>query len=157
MDFTVLVDADSLLARQRAIILKMARKSGIKTMFFADRELSDVLRDQKLFSNIQMIVVSVGSDSADDEIVKESKKDDLAITHDILLADRLIEKDVLVIDDRGNTYSNENIKERLSLRNMMMDLREVGVFNQKTKAFREKDIKAFADCLNKVISKRRNS
>ena len=57
-----------------------------------------------------MVIVETDSDSADDEIVNLAQEEILP-SLDIPLIDRLAEKGVLVLDDRGNIFTKENIKE----------------------------------------------
>ena len=173
MELTIYLDADSLPLKHREIILKRCMKESIKTFFVADRELNDVneairlhtisLRTpyrgildsqeiRKIKSTIQMIVVEGGVNAADDRIVQLAEKNNLCITHDIPLAARLIEKGVIVIDDRGNRLDKNNINERLSIRDTQKELREMGIFNDKQKPFDLKTYNLFANSFDKAIS-----
>ncbi|MFA5571244.1 MAG: YaiI/YqxD family protein [Sphaerochaetaceae bacterium] len=149
------IDADSCPRQLRTIILKAVQKRQISALFVADRPLNDVIElENSLGSSlIRMHVVTPGDDSADDYLVQQAQSGTLAITRDIPLADRLVEKDLTVIDDRGNVYTKESVKERLSLRNMMSDLRELGIFVEKTKPMGRKEIKAFSDALDRHLTR----
>ena len=173
----VYVDSDSFFKQMRDIVLRAAIKRNLDITFVADRPLKDVImaRDKhtsqlrkkakdknkdidkislrEIKSNIKMIVVETDSDSADDMIVELSQEGDLAITHDIPLIDRLTEKGVLVLDDRGNIFTQENIKERLSIRNAMTELRSYGINIEKTRRMGNKEVKLFADAFSKTIDK----
>ncbi len=175
----VYVDADSFLKQMREVVLRAAQKRNLDITFVADRNLKDVLlakekhtaqlRKQALVENsdidaeslktikskIDMIIVQSDSDSADDKIVELSNSGDLAITHDIPLIDRLTEKGVLVLDDRGNIFTDKNIKERLSIRNAMTELRSYGINVEKTKKMGVKEIKAFSDAFSRTLDKYR--
>lgn len=175
----IYVDSDSFLKQMREIVLRAAIKRNLDITFVADRSLKDVQlkkerhtadlrkayldknpncdRDQlkTLKSKIKMIVVKSDSDSADDKIVELAQKGDLAITHDIPLIDRLCEKGVLVLDDRGNIFTDKNIKERLSIRNAMTELRSYGINIEKSKKMGVKEIKAFSDAFSKTLDKYR--
>lgn len=173
--FDIWVDADSVPRTHRPIILKAAARLGFRTYFVADRPLGDVdgfaseqthrLREElkatgvedeaqikACRSNISMVVVSTGADSADDYIVENVKCPALCITHDIPLASRLLEKGVDVIDDRGETYTNEDIKTRLGDRLVNQELRTMGVFAQQSR-IGVSLTKAFADNLDRTITK----
>ncbi|MGD1822091.1 MAG: DUF188 domain-containing protein, partial [Pleomorphochaeta sp.] len=126
----IYVDSDSFLKQMREIVLRAAVKRNLDITFVADRNLKDVLLTKekhtsklrkeelinnpniekedlkKIKSNITMIVVESDSDSADNKIVELAEDGDLAITHDIPLIDRLCEKGVLVLDDRGNIFTD---------------------------------------------------
>jgi hypothetical protein len=170
----VLVDADSLPKAVRNIVIKAAIKRNLDITFCSDRFLKDIkvaydlhtssLRNNakekgitekeelsKIKSTIKQIVVETGDDSADDKIVELSEKDDLAITHDIPLSDRLVTKGVMVLDDRGAIYTEDNIKTRLSLRNSMTELRSYGVNLEKNASLSQKDVKAFADSFSRTL------
>ncbi len=170
----VLVDADSLPKAVRSIVIKAAIKRNLDITFCSDRFLKDIqsaynthtslLRKiakengisekeelTKIKSSIKQIVVETGDDSADDKIVEIAEKDDLAITHDIPLSDRLVTNGVMVINDRGAIYTEDNIKARLSLRNAMTELRSYGVNLEKNGSMSQKDVKAFADAFSRTL------
>jgi uncharacterized protein YaiI (UPF0178 family) len=94
-----------------------------------------------------------GEGAADDRIVALALRGDLAITRDIPLARRLVEKDVYVLDDRGRLYTRENIGERLSLRNFMVDLANRGLSPERSAAYGKKELKALADSLDRLLAK----
>lgn len=169
----IFVDADSILQSFRNIILKRAAKDNIETFFVADRSLSDVLlfRDKhsailrdpyrktlpkeelrKIKSNINMIVVPVSKDSADDYIISKLMENDILISHDIPLCERGVNKKAIVLDDRGNMYDEDNIRQRLSERNMMQEFREMGIFSEKQSAMDDKLKLKFANAFDKAIS-----
>ncbi len=173
----VFVDADSFFKQMRDIVLRAAIKRNLDITFVADRSLKDVLiaseshtsilrkkaltndpsieRDdlKKITSQIKMIIVESDSDSADNMIVDLANEGDLAITHDIPLIDRLAEKGVLVLDDRGNVFTDKNIKERLSIRNAMTELRSYGINVEKNKKMGSKEVRLFADAFSKTLDK----
>lgn len=175
--FNIYIDADSLPKTHRAIVLKRIVKeySSIgECVFASDRVLRDVIvaRDshtaslrlpykdtlekselRKIKSNINMVVVPVGSNSADDYLVENSKEPAIAITHDVPLANRLAMKNIVVLDDRGGVYTKDNIKERLSDRNFMTALREMGYESEKNKSFDQKTINEFSQALDAIINK----
>jgi hypothetical protein len=91
--------------------------------------------------------------SADDRIVELAEKGDLAITRDVPLAKRLVEAGVNVIDDRGRFFSADNINELLSLRNFSVGLAESGLGMERTANYGKKDLKSFADSLDRILTK----
>ncbi len=173
MSLTILVDADSMLPAMRAIILRRAVRGNIETVFASDRRLKDVeeavknhtahlrtpLRQvldkteiRKVRSSIKMVIVPQGKDSADDYIVSLADENSLVISHDIPLLARAIEKGAAAIDDRGNSYTKENIRTRLSERDVNGMLREMQVFDDRTKRFDAKTIEKFANAFDIVVS-----
>ncbi len=93
-----------------------------------------------------------GDDSADDWIVDHAEPPAIAITHDIPLAGRLVEKGITVLDDRGNTYTKENMAERLSIRNTMTEFRELGIFSEQHSRMNGKQTKAFSDSFDALLT-----
>lgn len=100
-----------------------------------------------------MIQVSSGFDSADDEIVKRMKPGDLVVTSDIPLAADAIRKEGLVLSPRGEWFTKENIGARLNMRDFMESMRASGVAMGGPSALSQSDRKAFADQLDKLLSK----
>ena len=169
----IYIDADSMTEKHRSIILNRALKENAEAYFVADRSLPDVvdaiaknteeLRNpfrgsldkqelRKIKSRIQMIVVETGANSADDMIVEIAVAPSLAITHDIPLASRLIEKGISVIDDRGNILNGDNIRERLSIRAINNDFREMGIASDKSKRFDQSIMNRFSSAFDKAVN-----
>lgn len=167
MKFDIWVDSDSVPKNLRTIILKAAVRLSAAAYFVADRELPDVkqfiaedthrlrvaIGDNTIKSPVKMIVVQSGENSADDYIVENVLPSSLCITHDIPLADRLLKKKCIVIDDRGGQYTAEDIKSRLADRAVNAELRTWGVFAEAQKKQKPSDVKAFADKFDTVINR----
>ena len=154
------VDADSCPRQLRSIILKAVVRRKIPSIFVADRPLPDVVRSESQGLRhdsgqplVRMVVVHKGDDSADDMLVQLGVSGALAVTRDIPLASRLAELGMVVIDDRGGIYTKKNIGERLSMRNMMTELREYGVFAEKTKPLGPREVQAFANALDRQLTR----
>ena len=168
------IDADSLPLRHRSIILRRIISKGHQAWFVADRSLSDVLLAidedkakrrgpfrtalpkeelRKIGSGINMIVVESGANAADDKLVEIASAPALAISHDIPLLSRLIQKGLLAMDDRGNEYTADNIAKRLSERNVNSYFREMGLFPDKQNSFDEKTIRLFTQTFDRLCSK----
>jgi uncharacterized protein YaiI (UPF0178 family) len=94
-----------------------------------------------------------GEGSADNRIVDLARPGDLVLTRDIPLAARLVEADVMVMDDRGRVYTKENIRERLSLRDFMVDLAQSGLGADRIAGYGKRELKLFADCLDRVLAR----
>lgn len=164
--FDIWVDSDSIPNNLKPIIMKAAVRINAAAVFVADRDLKDVRQfisedtcrirkeknDRSLKSKISMIVVQSGQDSADNYIVENAKEGSLCITHDIPLAARLLEKKCHVIDDRGMTYSQENINALLSERNVNSQLREMGVFASQQSKQGKENTKLFSDNFDRTLT-----
>lgn len=102
---------------------------------------------------IKMIQVASGFDVADDYIVQQVKENDLVITSDIPLAAELIEKKAYVISSRGEQYTQQNIGQRLNMRDFMETMRSSVVVGGGPAALNAKDKQAFANALDRYLSK----
>jgi len=102
--------------------------------------------------HIKTIRVDQGLDVADREIVKQLQAGDLVITADIPLAADVIEKEGHALNPRGEFYSEENIRERLSMRNFMDELRSNGIETGGPPALGPKDKQAFANQLDRFLT-----
>jgi uncharacterized protein YaiI (UPF0178 family) len=102
-----------------------------------------------------MILCPQGEGEADNAIVERAASGDLAVTRDVPLAARLVEKGVSVLDDRGRVFTRDNIREKLSLRDFTVDLASNGMEFDRAANYGAKEKKAFADSLDRMITKLR--
>jgi uncharacterized protein YaiI (UPF0178 family) len=144
----ILIDADSCPRDARDLVLRTVKKRGINAVFAANRSIPGISGE-----NIVMEICQVGENSADDRIVELAMPGDLAVSRDLALAKRLLEKGVAVIDDRGRLFTLDNINELLSLRNFIVDLAENGLGQQRIASYGKKELKTFADGLDRQLTK----
>jgi len=85
---------------------------------------------------------------ADSRIVDGMAVGDLVITADIPLAADVIARGGHVLDPRGELLDGDNIRERLTLRNFMDELRGSGVETGGPAVFGPGDRQAFANQLD---------
>ena len=102
---------------------------------------------------ISSVVVANGFDAADDYIVEHAGPDDLVITADIPLAARIVEKGAVGLDPRGERYTEDNVSERLSMRDMMQELRGAGMIQGGPGAFSATDRRRFASSLDSLLTR----
>ena len=110
------------------------------------------IRPSRLIRSIQ---VEQGADRADQEIINQMQPDDLVVTQDIPLAAQVIEKLGDAIHPRGEIFTASNVRARLHLRDYMDVLRGAGVQTGGPPPLSERDRKAFADSLEKMIVQRK--
>lgn len=142
------IDADSCPVQIRNIVSKASERRGIKVILAANREIP-VNRHEK----IESVIVPEGADSADHYILENSSKGDLVITRDIPFASSLVEKGVNVINDRGDEFTRENMGERLSMRNFMLEMRLSGLKINEEKSFGKKEVQLFSNTFDKILTK----
>ena len=145
---TLFIDGDAFPNLLKPIVFRSIERLSISTKVIANKKIT--IGNSK---HIEYIIVDQGADEADHHIVELCKKDDLVITADIPLADRIISKHAHAIDHRGELYSTENIKQYLAMRNLMESIRESGEMTSGPKAFGQKDAHAFANQFNAFLAK----
>ena len=141
------LDADSLPKQVRDIVSRAAVRKEITAIFVANRDVSFPASD---FTSM-VVVDSEGS--ADDYIAANIQPYDLAITRDIPLAARLIEKEAVVINDRGDRFDRDTISERLSQRNWNLSLKEAGVAGPAGRSYGPGEVKRFSDRFDRELQR----
>jgi uncharacterized protein YaiI (UPF0178 family) len=145
---TLWVDADACPGPIRDVILKAAERLQLKTVFVANKRLA--LKPSRFVSSVQ---VGRGLDVADAHLAAAAGKGDVAVTQDIPLAALLVPKGVVVMDPRGALFTEENIAERLSVRNFLQEMRESGVDTGGPSGFSASDKQRFAGTLDRELTR----
>ena len=140
------IDADALPNLLKPILLRAIDKHNITTFVISNKKVT--IGNS---SNITYIIVDAGANEADNKIVELINTNDLAITADIPLADRIISKDAHAIDHRGELYDKNNIKQYLAIRDLMQSIRDSGEVTKGPKPFGSKDVQSFANQFNKFL------
>ena len=144
----ILVDADACPVVIRDILYRVAQKRGITLTLFANQSFQ--IPASHLVSLYQ---VAKGPDMADHEIAARVEEGDLVITADIPLASEVVEKGALVITPRGERYTENNIRQRLQMRDFMETMRASGEHTGGPPPLSQTDRKAFADQLDRLLSR----
>ncbi len=145
------VDADACPGVIKEILYRAAERTEVETTLVANQPLR--VPPSRFIRSMQ---VSSGFDVADNEIVRRVSPDDLVITADIPLAAEVIEKGAIALNPRGELYSPENIRARLNMRDFMDTLRSSGVNTGGPPALSQADRQAFANELDKVLTRYSN-
>ena len=143
------VDADACPNTIKTILFRAAKRTEISTILVANAVLSTP--PSRFISSIR---VERGFVSADDYIVEHMNAYDLVITADIPLAASVIEKQGTAINPRGEVYTENNMKQRLGLRDMRESLRGSGVNIGGPASLSTKEITAFANALDRILAKK---
>jgi uncharacterized protein YaiI (UPF0178 family) len=149
MPFTLWIDADACPKGVRDLLELTAMRRRVRAVFVANTYMN-VFRSEF----IQFQLVSQGADKADDYIVENSGGDDIAVTADIPLAARLVEKGIFVLDPRGEEVTAATIGDRLAMRNLMEELRGAGLASGGPKEMDKRDGQRFANALDRAVTKR---
>lgn len=140
------VDADACPGVIKDILYRAAERLKIPTTLVANQMLRTPPSPW-----IRALQVPGGFDVADNEIVARVSAEDLVITADIPLAAAVLDKGGHVLDPRGERYSADNIRERLSLRGFMDELRSSGVDTGGPPPFSHADRQNFANALDRLL------
>ncbi len=142
------VDADACPKAIKDVLFRVAERLSITTTLVANHTLQ--IPPSR---HIQFLQVRSGFDVADNEIVKRLMVGDLVITSDIPLAYEVLCGGGHAINPRGELYTQDNIKERLNMRDFMDTLRSSGIDTGGPSALSPRDIQAFANQLDKFLVK----
>lgn len=141
------VDADACPGVIKEILFRCAQRTGILTTLVANQ----LLRVPPS-PHIRALQVEAGFDVADNRIARDVQPGDLVITADIPLAAQVIEKGASALNPRGERYTPDNIRERLAMRDFMMELRSSGVETGGPSALGSADRQRFAAALDRCVA-----
>ncbi|WP_305046848.1 YaiI/YqxD family protein [Geoalkalibacter sp.] len=143
------IDADACPRVIKDIVYRASARLGIPVCLVANNDLSRA--HSPLVSSVR---VSASDNAADDYIVEHAAPTDLVITADIPLAARIVARDGVAIDPRGDVYTEENVGERLSTRNLLNELREAGIVQGGPEPLGMTDRQKFASALDRLLTRR---
>lgn len=141
------IDADACPKAVKEIIFKTSRRLNIPIILVANSY--QTIPESDL---IKLIIVNNGFDAADEHIIDQVEIYDIVITADIPLAAKVLKKKAIALNPRGEIYHENNISSILSMRDFLKEFRDAGTITGGPPAFGPKDLKRFADSLNKLIS-----
>jgi len=142
------VDADACPKVIKEILFRAAERVAVPLILVANQAIQ-VPRSR----HIRSIQVAAGFDVADNYIVQHAEPGDLVITADIPLAAEIIAKGCLALNPRGELYTEDNIRQRLNMRDFMDTMRGSGLDTGGPAAFSRADRMAFANQLDRFLAK----
>jgi uncharacterized protein YaiI (UPF0178 family) len=143
------IDADACPRVVKEIVYRASERREIPVCLVANRPVS-VPRSPR----ITFVRVPQGANEADRHIADHTDQGDIVITADIPLAAELAEKGALAIDPRGTVYEEDVVRERLSMRDFMEEMRGAGLAQGGPPQISPADRKRFADALDRELAKR---
>lgn len=141
------VDADACPSVIKDILYRAAERKQLLLTLVANQLLR--IPPSKYIKSLK---VGAGFDVADNEIVRLCQAGDLVITADIPLAAEIIAKGGFVLTPRGERLTQDNIGERLNLRDFMDTLRSSGTQTGGPPPLHQRDRMAFANALDKMLA-----
>ncbi len=143
------VDADACPNTVKEILYRAADRLSVSLTLVANASLRTPPSQY-----IKSIQVLSGFDVADNYIVQHAETGDLVITADIPLAASLVEKEVHALNPRGEFYTPENIRQRLSMRDFMQQMRDSGQASGGPPPLSQTDRREFANQLDRFLAQR---
>ncbi len=143
------VDADACPKVIKDILFRAAERTGLSLTLVANQPLK-----VPPAPHIRSLVVPAGFDVADNEIVRRAEPGDLVITADLPLAAEVIEKGARALNPRGELYSPDTIRQKLTMRDFMDTLRSSGIQTGGPATLSQADRQAFANALDRLLASR---
>jgi uncharacterized protein YaiI (UPF0178 family) len=145
------LDADAAPRDVKEVCYRASERLQLETILVANMRLQLPVG----YPLLSAVRVDGGPDVADLYIAEHAQRGDVAVTADIPLAALLVPKGVVVIDPRGEEYTEETIGERLSVRNFMEGLRSTGVETGGHASYGAKDKQNFSNALDRALTRAR--
>ena len=140
----VYVDADACPVKDE--VMRVAGRHGIKVYYVSNAWMR--LPDGPL---VNRVVVSDGFDAADDWIAETIAPGDIAITADIPLAARCLERGAQVVGPGGRPFTGDGIGAALAMRDLKSHLRDTGEIRDHGPSFTKQDRSRFLQALEQAI------
>ena len=142
------IDADACPRAIKEIVFRASVRLEVPVCLVANQDLSKSHSDM-----VTSVRVAAGFDNADEHIVQQVTSGDLVITADIPLAARIVARGGVALDPRGELYTEENVGERLSMRNLMQELRMEGIVRGGPAQLGLADRQRFASALDRLLTR----
>lgn len=140
----IFVDADACPVKQE--VYRVARRHRLKVILVSNSRMQTPVDDR-----IELVVVAGGLDVADDWIAEHVRENDIVVTADIPLASRCLEKRARALAPNGRMFTEDMIGDALATRELLSQLREVGVATGGPAPFDKRDRSRFLHRLDEAI------
>ena len=143
------VDADACPRVIKDILYRAAERRKVRLTLVANSRFA-VPRSEY----IDFLQVGSGYDKAAQAIANQAGQGDLVVTADIPLAAEVIGKGGTGLSPRGELFTADNIRSRLTMRDFMDELRGSGVMTGGPAALNARDRQEFANQLDRFLTAR---
>jgi uncharacterized protein YaiI (UPF0178 family) len=140
----IFVDADACPVKEE--IYRVARRHGVAVTLVADAWMRIPEDD-----GFELVVVRGDFDAADDWIVEHVDEHDIVVTGDIPLADRCLKLGARVLGLRGREFTKDSIGEAMAGRELMSELRDLGIQTGGPAPFDKRDRSRFLQRLDAML------
>jgi uncharacterized protein YaiI (UPF0178 family) len=140
----IFVDADACPVKQE--IYRVAKRYALRVTLVSNSWMRIPHEDW-----LRLVVVDGQFDAADDWLVEHVTENDIVISGDIPLASRCWAKGTVVLDLRGGAFTEDNIGEALSSRQLLSHLRDLGTITGGPAPLEKRDRSRFLQRLDATI------
>ena len=140
----IYVDADACPVKDE--VMRVAGRHRIRVHYVSNAWMR--LTDSPL---VNRVVVSDGFDAADDWIADNIVPGDIAVTADIPLAARCLEKGARVVGLSGRPFTGDGIGAALAMRDLKSHLRDTGEIRDHGPSFTKQDRSRFLQALEQAV------
>lgn len=144
--FTIWVDADACPKMIKEILFRAALRTKTMVTLVANQFLH--LPPSPYLKTLR---AAAGFDMADNLIIQHVQPGELVVTADIPLANEVVNKKAIALNPRGELYTQDNIKRRLTMRNLNEELRSSGLNIGGPPPLSKKELHAFAQQLDHYL------
>lgn len=144
----VWIDADACPRDVKEIVFRASRKRRFPVTLVANK-----LQATPNLAWITAVQVAHGLDVADEHIVQHAQPGDLVVTQDVPLAAELVAKGIDALSVRGELWTEANVGERLSVRDMMTEARAMGLVTGGPPPFDDRAKQQFANAFDRWITR----
>lgn len=144
---TIWIDADGCPNAIREIALRASRRTGVPVVLVANRDLPEPKAPQA-----STVRVDAGADVADNYIAGQMGAGDLVVTADLPLAAQVVENGGTALSPRGEPYTAESVRQQLSMRDFMDQMRGAGLAGGGPSPQSNRDRQAFANALDRWLA-----
>ncbi len=142
----IYVDADACPVKDE--ILKVAGRFDLEVFLVSNQWLR-----MPVGPKVTKQVVAEGADAADDWIAEQINEGDIAITSDIPLASRVLEKGAVALGPTGRAFTTDNIGMALAMRELKSHLRETGEDRGFNASFTKADRSQFLNAMDRLLTR----
>jgi uncharacterized protein YaiI (UPF0178 family) len=142
----IFIDADACPVKDE--VYKVAQRYGLKTWV-----VSNAFMMIPTHPRIERMIVDAGPDVADDWIAEQVQANDIVITNDIPLADRVLAKGAAAIAPNGREFTVDSIGAAMAQRAVMEHIRSTGALTGGPKPFDRNDRSRFLQALDTAVNK----
>lgn len=144
MSMSIYIDADACPVKDE--IYKVAFRYDVPVWVVSNSFMR--IPDHPLVSRM---IVSAGPDVADDHIAERADENSVVITADILLAERCLNSNAIVISPNGKPFTENSIGSAVATRALMEGLRSTGDITGGPPPFSKADRSRFLSALDQAL------